>query len=314
MRKFIIISMILGMFLSFPHLSLAIGQVTQPIIISNAMRGQQIQEVLDIVNSDAKDTVVEFTSEGQIKDWVKFYHTDHQNDSIASTTIAAKTNLKILAIFTIPTDIANGEYKGLVSVTKAAENIGLKNESISSIAQKIDRSVSIKVSDKEDIKLVVSVIPKTYDLAPNESLKVRIIYDNQSNISLKPAVSFKIIANDKAIYNVIYPYPEGTSEVRSKAMYEIPALEIPTTNIGNGEYLAKLEFLRGDQSIAENHFGFTIKNQNATLGSGGAFSTFVAKIINFAKNHIYAILWVLLLILLGAVGILVKKRYSATKA
>lgn len=271
---------ILASFLILPLSASALGQMSQPIKIDNALRGAQINQEITAVNTENKKITVEFTAGGQIKDWTKFYKTNNLKNSVTTTTIEAQANLSMIAIFSVPTDAPNGEYTGVVSVTNVPDKTAAPDQSSASLSQKIDRKVTIKVSDQEIVSLEVSVIPKAYEIKAGDPLSVRIIYDNRSNVSLKPSINFKIKADEKTVYNVIYPYPESELAVNPQAIQEIPALEIPTMNLGEGKYLAQLEFMRGDKVILEKQFGFTIGKTNA--GASGSSSKGLIWLIGLA--------------------------------
>lgn len=308
MKTFKFFAFILAIFLILPISASALGQMSQPINITNALRGEKIHQEIIAVNTEDKQIAIELTAGGDIKDWVKFYMPKDLNNPIATTTIPGKSNLNMTAVFSIPAETPNGEYKGVVSVTRMPDLYKPKDESSASLAQKIDRQVTIKVSDQEVISLEASVIPKTYDIKMGEPLSVRVIYDNRSNISLKPLINFKIKTNDqseKVVYNVIYPYPEGEPAVNPQAIQEIPALEVPTMNITSGEYVAYLEFLRGDKVILEKRFGFTI---------GAQSFVFTTKIIDLIKNNLNGILGLLAVILLVIVGLMMKRNMDLRKS
>lgn len=300
MKKITLISLILASIILLPQTVLAIGQVTEPINITNALRGKQIHEEITALNGQDTPVVVDFSASGQIKDWVKFYRPNDLQNAIASTSIDAKSYYKVTAVISVPDNAPNGEYKGAISVMQKPSNAAKKDESFSTLQQKIDRQVTITVSDTEVIKLDVSVIPKSYDIQPNEALDVRIIYDNQSNISLRPSISFKIVGEDeKSVYDVIYPYPESAPDVNSKAMYEIPALKIPTAGIANGNYVALLKFIRADKTVTEKQFGFSIGTQTVALNS---------KISSYLVKNLSLLMWAAAVILLAIIGFLARKN------
>ncbi len=293
---------ILAACLVLPLSASALGQMSEPIDIKDAMRGQQINQEIIVINNEDKKIAVEFTASGQIEGWVKFYKPGDLKNQVSTTSAEVGKNLNMIAVFSIPNDIPNGEYTGYVSVSNLPDLYVDKNQSGASLTQKIDRQVTIKISDTENVKLEVSVIPETYDIGLNQPLKVRVIYDNQSNISLTPSVSFKIKTADeegKTVYNVIYPYPEGVAAVNSRGYFEIPALEIPTTGIAKGKYLAQLQFIRGDKSLIDKQFSFSV---------GAPSSAFASKIgAIFGGNSIW-LFGLLALILLGIAGWLYKKN------
>ncbi|MDO8669376.1 MAG: hypothetical protein Q7K65_03730 [Candidatus Buchananbacteria bacterium] len=250
---------VIGLFLALPMIVLAIGQTTNPIIIDNALRGGEFQETLIIINNDGENVEVKLSVEGQTASWTKFYLPGDLKNPIESFSLEKDGQANIVVVFSVPQDTANGDYIGFVGAGKKvgtpSEN---KNESSVSVEQKINREVKIKVTDKETIKLLVSVIPETFDVKSGENLSVRFIYDNQSNVALKPQIQFRIRKADQTVYNAIFPYPDGDDPVRSLAQHEISALKIPTTGLADGKYLAEIEFLHNGQAILSQNFKFSI--------------------------------------------------------
>ena len=246
----------------------ALGQMSEPIIIENALRGNEYQELIIIVNNEKTYAVIDISAEGAIADWVKFYAPDNLQKTINNINISARENKNINAIFTIPEDMPNGKYTGLISVTKKPENMSNQEGSLVSISQKIDREVTITIGGEEKIGLQVSVIPESYDIAKNKPLNIRFIFDNLGNVSLRPQIDLKIknLSNEQIVYNAIYPYPESEMSVRPNAQYEIPAISVPTNGLEKGKYLTEIEFLHNNQSILLEDFKFNIGATGFVLG------------------------------------------------
>ena len=254
----IFLFLILTLFLIAPAGASALGLVTAPITVENALRGEKIFQELNIVNTEDRDIVIELGASGQIADWALFYYPEDRENPIATTTLAARERINMFAVISVPADAPNGDYRGALSATQAAVEAEESEDSFVTLAQKIDRPVAITVSDEEEVSLAVSVIPRTYDLKIAEPLSTRIIYDNQGNVSLRPAIDFKIKLDDRSVYNAIYPYPESEPSVSSKEQREIPAIEILTANLVEGKYVAELIFTRGEETLAEKKFAFSI--------------------------------------------------------
>ena len=261
--NFFILSLFILTF--FPFSAQAIGLVTQPVNIENALRGSEYEETLIIVNTESKISKIGLLAEGQIANWVKFYEIDEYDTTIEEIDIPPREKKNVTAIIIVPDDTPNGEYKGTVSaVTKPVKDESIK-ESYSSVIQKIDREVTIKVTDEEVINLAVSIIPKSYDLKIGETLDIRFIYDNQSNISLSPQIDLKITKDQQTISNVIYPYPEEESPVKSNSLFEIPVIKIATQGFEQGKYLVDMKFLHKGVVILEKDFRFSISNESTEV-------------------------------------------------
>ena len=277
MKKIIFFPMLALFFILNISSAAAIGQMTAPIIIENAMRGEDVHQAITAVNTDPRPAVIQFSAGGQIEKWTKFYLVSDLKNPISTSTVASSSNFTVTAVFSVPADAANGEYSGAISVTKLADELEAKNESQTSIAQKIDREVVIKVSDQEKISLQISVIPKKYNLLPGEPMEIRIIYDNQSNVQLKPAINIKLQNAEKIWQNVIYPYPDGVEAVKSLGRQEIPALSIQTLGLPNGRFAANLIFTRGEETLAEKEFSFSI-GPSSLVGTLSVSNWFAGKL------------------------------------
>jgi len=256
----------LVLFLALPLAVGALGQTTDPIVIDNALRGEDFQEELIIINTEDKNITVEIKAEGQVADWAKFYKPDDLQNPISEANLAASEKLNLFVRFSIPQDVANGDYTGVIAALQkpGAEATG---ENASVLTQRIDREVTIKVSDQENVSLVVSVIPASYDVKIGDPLKIKLLYDNQGNISLAPQVDLKIkkINTEEVVFNVIYPYPEGEEKVRPSAQKEISNIEVATDKLEAGKYTAELTFLHNGQTVSQESFNFS--TQSAALNT-----------------------------------------------
>lgn len=280
MKKHKIVLFLL-IFLLLPGYVYALGQMSEPIFVSNALRGETIHEEVLVVNSDKSPVTVKLGADGQIRDWVEYYLIENMENKITTTTIPAEGTLRLMAVLKVPNDILNGEYKGALSVTSVPNDLIKTEESGASVMQKIDRQVTIIVSDTEliDIKNS-SIIPSDYDLSVNEPLNIRIIYDNQGNVSLAPQIRLKIkkdkmsvedgegsLGLEKNIYDMIYPYPEDVKSVNPGSQFEINPILIQTTGWGAGKYLAQLEFYHNNEVLLEKNFSFSISDKKIiTIG------------------------------------------------
>lgn len=241
-----------------PWSVLAIGQVTDPIVIDDALRGEEFQEEVIIMNTQDKDIQAGLSAEGQIAEWAKFYNIDDPKTPVDSVSLAAGARLNMYVRFAIPQDVANGQYTGMIGVSEKPATTEGQTETGSTLTQRIDREVTINVSDQEKINITASVIPAGYDLKAGDPLKIRVIYDNQSNISVAPQIDFKIKNGDEVVYNVIFPFPENTDKIKPLAQYEIPELEVATDKLSAGKYLVEMNILQNGQTVTNNDFDLNI--------------------------------------------------------
>ncbi len=293
MKKIIILSIvfILGIFVSLNH-ALALGQMTEPIVIDNALRGEKIQQELIAVNSDKKELQVTFSAEGDVQDWTKFYLPNDLNTPLELFSLPPNGTLHVISILEVPEDIENGVYVGSFSVSNVANKELNKEVSKSNVIQKIDRKITITISDQEEVNIEkTSVIPNKFDLDKNESLSIRIIYNNQGNVRLKPQIRIKIKKDDKNIYDMIYPYPEGESAVNSKSQHEIKPLVVQTLGWENGKYYVSLEFSRDNEVLLKKDFKFSIAENNKNFKTKKIKNSYIVIIFLASLALLAIIIW-----------------------
>lgn len=300
--KIFIISFCFISILIAPSAIFAIGQVTAPIIMSDALRGESFQKIMTIVNTEQKEIDVDILAEGDIKEWVKFYKKDDLENEIDNIKMSEMKRLKIIAEILIPTDIANGEYSGSLCVIRKPDESSVKEgESSASILQKISRKVAITVSDNEIIKFTASVIPNKYNLKKDEPLNIRFIYDNQGNISLSPQIHLKITQNGKSVHNAIYPYSEDEPPVSPLSLREIPKLTIQTIGYKKGNYNAEIKILNDKEILFEKNFYFSIGSTVKGIS--------IAGFNNITKNNLDKIFGTMAMIAALIILISIKKNF-----
>ena len=204
--------------------------IYEAVAIKDALRGEVIQEELMVLNTNKEESDYDLIAEGDIAKWVKFYLPEDLESPITQVQIPAKAYFKIVTQFFVPEDAPNKEYSGKLTVTSVPSE---KEESSAqiSVKQQLSREVSIVVTDREIVNLNASIIPHRYGLETNETLNIRVIYDNQGNVSLNPQIQVKIKKDGEVVSNAIYPYPDEEPSVKPGSRYEIPQLEIQTGNL-----------------------------------------------------------------------------------
>jgi len=262
MKKIIIsiFTLISMLMISQPLVSFGIGQVTEPIIIKDLLRDSEVTDTLILFNSEDKEVALQLKAEGEIAGWASFYEVDDKDleNPIAEIQVPAKSRLDVIVKFKIPEDIPNGEYFGEVAImTVPAENEEMSKATIS-VLQRIGREVLITVTDKEIIEFKTTVIPLKYGVNKNEPLQIKIIYDNQGNISIKPDIQLKIIRNDKTVFNAIFPYNEDEKPVRPLERKVMPLIKWQTAGQEGGEYRAEMKVLLDNKATHEDDFKFII--------------------------------------------------------
>lgn len=313
-KRIVIFVVVLSIF-SFvlPQTSLAIGQMTKPIVIENVLRSQEVTAILYLVNSGDKELTYQLKTEGEIANWASFYKIDDENleNPITEILISPQSKIEAVVKFTIPQDTPNGEYTGEVVIISAPTKDKETGKMIVSVSEMIGREVSITVTDKEIIKFETTIIPLKYGVANGEPLKIKVIYDNQGNVSIKPDIQLKItqISTGKIVQNVIYPYPENETAVKPFERREFPNLiEWLTAGQENGKYRAEIKVLLNGKVIEEESFRFDIGVDIMAL--------LLASIANLFGGNLTLAWFVIggIILLIAGILALVNKRPELLKA
>lgn len=245
-------------FLCVPIQTFAIGQITQPILIKNALREHSYDRTITIINTESTTQYIKLTAEGAFQEWVKFYATAKSTESIENIEVAAKSKKFVIARFTVPKSTPNGKYKGFVSVaTTPGQEESKLEESSSTVSQKIDREATVEVGGEEMVDFDVSLISDKFDYNRGDLLKIRIIYDNRGNVDIAPQIDLKIKQGENTAYSAIFPFPEKDIPITPGSVTEISALEIPTSSLQNGKYIATFKITQGNK-ILEKDFIFSV--------------------------------------------------------
>ncbi len=261
-NKKILGALILLVGLSFiPSASQAIGLITEPIVVENALRGQEATATLKMFN--AKDSALTYAlqSEGAIAGWARFYRFEDYNYSTAITAfeVPAQSYGQVRILFTVPNDTPNGTYTGQVTILEAPPDAVASDQPTVKVQNKIGQDVSITVTDQETVILETQVIPASYDLDLGKPLKITVIYDNRGNITLKPDLQLRIYQDDAEIYNAIFPYPATVEAVRPGRQVTLPEFTWQTQNQSEGEYQAIITVKRNGQILKEESFRFRLR-------------------------------------------------------
>jgi hypothetical protein len=273
----------LGMIL--PRLVFGIAMVAEPIVFLDAMRGTELSKDLLLMNSESRTVIYHLKAEGQIADWTSFYENEDADMAtpVAAVEMSPGARQNVTVKFSIPDDIGNGTYKGLLTITEMAGKT--QGGDISSdVNLMIDREVEITVTDKEVFALKTSIIPLKYDVPKGDFLQFKVIYDNEGNTAIKPDISLKVIDpnSGEVFHNAIYPYPENAKAVRPHEQKDMGAiLGWSTAGQKEGTYEAQTKILLNDKQVFEGKTTFAITGMmirimgaNLSIGWPGKLEAF----------------------------------------
>lgn len=289
--------------------------MAEPIVIDDAVRGQEIKDYISVTNSDYSEVVVELSAEGQIADWITFYSTEDKNlvTPITEITVPSQNQKRAFVKFNLPDDLANDTYTGLIVVsTKSADMTQSNKKASVSLAQSIDREVTIKVTGEEIVKLDAVVFADKNKIAIGEPLNIKAIYNNQGNVAVKPDLQLKIteINSSKIVNNAIYPFPETEKSVRALEERTLDnIIQWQTAGQILGRYQAEVKVLLGQEVIKEEKFQFDIISAEAAAVLGANISVDDSNNANDQTIMWYVLgLIIAVVIVLAAIKIFGKNR------
>lgn len=258
----VILLTIIASILVLPQIAFGIAMVTQPIVFKDVLRGSEVIDTLTLINSEDKTVTYQLKAEGGIADWTSFYNIEDRKleNPIEEIQIPAKSKARVRVKFSIPEDVPNGTYTGEVAIYTAPGST--EGKMSVSVNLRIPRKVSISVTDKEILDFETTIIPLTYGMRKNDPLRIKVIYNNQGNVYIKPDIQLKIIqlSTGNVVQSpVIYPYPEGEDPVKPFERKVLDNLiEWPTAGQKNGSYKAEIKVLLDGKVVKEDEFTFTL--------------------------------------------------------
>lgn len=263
--KFLIAAIFISVFFA-PNV-LSMGLISDPILIPDAIRGQEIIEELSLLNSSDNEETYQLKTEGEIASWTAFYMPEDKDfkNPVSELAVAARQYGKVAVKFTIPKEAANKEYQGeiLMMYMPPAQD---GNRMDVRVGQQIGRTVTIIVSDKEAINFETWATSKNYDVAKNETFTIQLGYQNNGNVNLKPDVQVLLSGNGSEISNLIYPFPSGISPIMPNEYRVIPdAVKLATAGMETGDYSAKLKFLVNGKDYGEKNISFSVGKSGSGL-------------------------------------------------
>jgi len=259
--KKILITLLALVGVAFCSNALAIGMLTDPLIIENTLRGSEIIDSITLLNSENKEIAYELKAEGKIANWVSFYSFDDalMQNPITQVKLLPKGNVNVKVKIALPNSLPNGVYKGELAIY----TIPVDNENSTSnyvlVKQRVGREVEINVTDKEITDLKASIIPLKYAVAKNKPLQIKMVYENNGNVQVRPDVRLVIEKAGQVIFEAVFPYPTTEAPVMPREQKTMDKfIEWQTAPQDNGKYIAKVQVLLNNEIIEENDFAFEV--------------------------------------------------------
>jgi len=246
--------------LVFPLVISAIGQASTPIVIENAVRGQEYEDVLSLFNSSSQEENFSLTGEGEIADWLSFYRLDDLENPVNELSIKANSRIQAKVRITVPESAPMGKQSGMVVFALLNKpKVGQVN--LNPVTQQVSREISVNVNDQGILSAEAFVSLKNNTIAKSEPLEISVTYYNSGSVSNKPQIGLAIFKNDVNVEDVIYPYPKDKKAIMPTQTEKMSVLW-QSAGQEPGKYRAEISVVLGDQIIKEDSFSFQITNED----------------------------------------------------
>jgi hypothetical protein len=282
MIKFIKLFLVFAIVASYyflPAVINAAGILSEPINIDNARRGQTHWEDLIFINSAPQEINFELFAEGDIARWISFYSKDNDQNPITKLMVPGQSEIGARAKFTIPDNLANGKYKGLIVGRILISSGKISGQTTAQIMQRLDREVNITVTDNQILDFNTIFIPASYTMVKDVPLKVRVIHENHGNIDIKPNIELRINKDGKEIFKAVFPYPDNTAAVQPNERKEISdQVEWRTIGYEAGKYDVVLTTFENGKLNQKEEFSINTGVANKNL-------SFLSAALNYASGN-----------------------------
>jgi len=255
MRTYIIIMVVLVLPLLLPLLSptvTAIGLSVGPtwIVVEDALRGVTYEKMVRVTNGCEDTATFMLFAGGGAGEWISFYDFDDPAAPIESVTIEGRGTAKVLVRFSIPEDVAVGNYTATIDV-ESMPGGGVESGQMG-IKLRARANADIEVTGEQILTGDVISI-STSDIEVNYPLRIKIVFQNTGNVMARPEIGAKITKDGALIEN--RTYRETTVKVASK---ETITVEWDTTGNEPGDYSANVTVSLGDEVLATQELPFKL--------------------------------------------------------
>lgn len=292
-----------------PSRIFAIAQAVEPIVIDNALRGQEYERFLSLTNTDNEPADFEVVANGDIFDFTSFYETNAPDKELPKLLLHIPGNGTVTAVvkFTISSDLKSDQtYKGYINFSYAPSSDSAEKNQNSVIAG-VGRPVSITLGGKEIIEATCNFMPVNAFTEVGTPLKIMTTCTNNGNVNIKPSVQVSVSQNGQVVSgsSMVFLYDSNKKGIKP-AQSEVLDYELQTGNLNLGDYQIDVKVFQGEKEFQHNIYDVKILEKN-TLNKLGVASL-AATSVNYQQWLTIAIAVVLIIAII--VFVIIKKRSS----
>lgn len=225
------------------------GVVPASLVIDNLLKGSSQIRSIRVINSGDEPVTYKLAATGSIASWVAFY----PNQSLVTpiTTISVLDRKEVFVHFTIPEDIANGDYTGTLNVETLPSNIS-QNITGSPVTLSFPVNVKLTVTGTQILSGEIRDIT-TKSVEVGQPLSIAVDFTNTGNVIATPTILVNISREDYPI--TLLTYKDTSIPVEKGALIEVPW---NTSNRESGTYDANVTVMLGDETLEQTTLTFKL--------------------------------------------------------
>ena len=230
--------------------SAGLGVAPSQIIMEDRLKGTSILKSVRLFNNGEEPVTFNLTVTGDIKDWIKIYKTTDLTDPIQNISVFGREEVFIQ--FTIPTDVANGFYKGTINA-KTSSNV--ENPDVTGGTLNIIFPVNISLGVTGD-QILAGQVTDIYvnDVEIGDLVVIDLGFLNTGNVIATPLIEVEIFDEGKESVDD-FSYSDTDVGIDSD---EIISVEWDTTGQKIGNYTANVQVSLDGSIIFYQNLSFFI--------------------------------------------------------
>jgi hypothetical protein len=231
--------------------AIGLGVAPANFVVEDALKGGSYERTITVYNTGDESGEFTLDAEGECKDWITFYDANNPDEAITSVTISGNGQAKILVMFRIPKEIANGDY----STTIYAASSPASDTSGGAVAHAVIRipcKVVLEVTGTQILKGTVKSIT-TADTEIDYPLKIKVEFKNEGNVIAKPNIAVTITKDGELVDSFVH------DEIGIKTDSEDTIIVLwNTTGQQIGDYTADVAVSLGGELLTTKSLPFKI--------------------------------------------------------
>jgi len=222
------------------------------IKLDSAFKNTTYKHPIYIFNENDYDIEAELEISGEPKNWTKFYKLNTPCCPINSINIKNNSNLPVDCKISIPADLANGVYHGMIYVKiKPNENI-TADSNYSSVDLSIPIELYINVTGIQEYNVSIDqILVKSVEIGYPATIKV--FFKNNGNVQASPKIDVTITKDGNYIDKI-----SSDSNTIEPGNINTHIFEWDTIGKVSGKYNAYFEIYGDNNLIAQKNVSFEL--------------------------------------------------------